>query len=388
MAPTPLSRRDLLRRATAGAALTAAAPSLLEAAIAAVPAESSPDSGNGQLRFPIRLSSNHNPNGPSDLVINAMLEAARAADADPEKESELLRDRLADDHRVTRDEVVLAGGSAEILRLAVSAFLPPGKTLLTAEPTFDVMSRYARNLNRQVVSVPLRPDYSHDLDAMLSSCDSTTGLVYVCNPNNPTGSLTPRRDLEAFIAKLPAATHVVIDEAYHHYVDDASDYRSFIDHPIGDRRLIVTRSFSKIHGLVSLRVGYAVASAGTAARLEVHRTSGSISVISSKAAMAALDHADYVRASRMRNADDRQEFFNQANARMVRCLDSQTNFVMVNSGGPAEPVIEHFRSNRIRLPSPYRGFERYIRVSLGTPAEMQEFWRVWGLLPGGGHQHH
>ena len=87
------------------------------------------------------------------------------------------------------------------------------------------------------------------------------GLVYICNPNNPTGSLTRRRDLEAFIARLPAAMHVVIDEAYHHYVDDASDYRSFIDHPMRDRRVIVTRSFSKIHGLAPARIGYAVASA-------------------------------------------------------------------------------------------------------------------------------
>ena len=379
-----ISRRDLLRRSTVGAALAAAAPSLIDAT-AAGPADTRSEAGEGQLHFPIRLTRNRNPYGPSERVTTAMLAAVRAVDPDPESESDVLRDQIAADHRVTRGEVVLASGSAEILRMAVSAFLAPGKTLITADPTFDVMSRHAENMTREVVSVPLNPDYSHDLDGMLSRCNSTTGLVYICNPNNPTGSLTRRRDLETFIAKLPAAAHVVIDEAYHHYVDDASDYRSFIDHPMSDRRVIVTRSFSKIHGLTPLRLGYAVASDDTAASLEAHRTSDGINVISSRAAMAALADTGFVRASRIRNADDRQEFFNQANARMVRCVDSQSNFVMVKADRPAEHVVAHFKSHRILLPGPYAQFEKHIRVSLGTAGEMQEFWRVWELMPGGGH---
>jgi histidinol-phosphate aminotransferase len=271
--------------------------------------------------------------------------------------------------------------------MAGGAFLPAGKKLVTADPTFDVISGHAKTMKRAVVSIPLNPDHSHDLDAMLSRCDSTTGLVYVCNPNNPTGSLTRRRDLEAFIAKLPPETHIVIDEAYHHYVDDASDYQSFIDHPIGDRRVIVTRSFSKIYGLAPLQIGYAVAHAETAARFESHRTSEGVNLISSRAAMAAFADSEHVRFNRMRNADDRQEFFNQANARMLRWIDSQTNFVMVNTGRPADEIVAHFANHRILLPAPYARFENYVRVSLGTPAEIREFWRVWDLMPGGGHHH-
>ena len=242
-------------------------------------------------------------------------------------------------------------------------------------------------MNREVVNIPLTADYAYDLDAMLSCCDSTTGLVYICNPNNPTGSLTHRRDLEAFIAKLPNTTSVVIDEAYHHYVDDASDYRSFIDQPIRDHRVIVTRSFSKIHGLALDRIGYAIARADVTARLEAHRTSDGVRAIASRAARAALADTDHARASRIKNTDDRQEFFNQANARMVRWIDSQTNFVMLNVDRPAEHVVAHFESHRILLPRPYARFEKYVRVSLGTPAEMKEFWRVWELMPGGGHHH-
>jgi histidinol-phosphate aminotransferase len=365
-------------------------PSWVERIVAGGPADNLWETAGGRLRFPIRLTSNCNAYGPSERVSNAMQAVAKAAYLDPAKHRARARERIAGEHRVTRDGVVLAGGSSRILRMAVSAAIEPGQTLITAQPTFDVIGRYAQSVNRQVVSVPLNSDHSHDLDAMLSRCDATTGLVYICNPNNPTGTLTRRRDLESFIAKLPASTLVIIDEAYHHYVDDASDYQSFLDHPIDDSRVIVARSFSKIHGLAPLRVGYAVARPQVAARLEAHRMSEGVDVMATSAAMAALGDVEYVRASRIRNTDDRQEFFNQANARMVRWIDSQTNFVMLNAERPAGEVVEHFKRNRILLPSPFPRFDRYVRVSLGRAAEMHEFWRVWGLMPGGGHHmsHH
>ena len=387
MALKHISRRDLLRRAAVGVALTGVVPSVVDGSSHSGVTENRFDNPDGQLHASIQLTSNCNAYGPSERVNAAIRAATRAANLDPEKEIELARDRIASQHQVRRDEVVLAGGSSRILRMAVSAFVTPGKTLITAEPTFEVASRYAKSMNRDVMSIPLRPGYSHDLDAMLDRCDSSTGLVYICNPNNPTGSLTHRRELESFIAKLPATTRVLIDEAYHHYVDDTSDYQSFIDHPIDDDRVIVTRSFSKIYGLTPLRIGYAVAMRDVAAMLEAHRTSEGVSAITVKAAVAALTDGDYVRVSRMRNADDRQEFFNQANARMVRWIDSQTNFVMLNADRPAEEVVAHFERNRVLLSRPYVHFPKYVRVSLGTPAQMHEFWRVWELMPGGGHHH-
>ena len=387
MAPMYISRRDLLWRTTLCAAFTATMPSWVERAVAAGLENDRVEPVAGEFHLPIRLTSNCNAYGPSERVRKALRATAKAKHLDPVKHAALTRERIAGEHRVMRDQVVVAGGSSRILRLAVSALVQPGQTLITAEPTFDVIGRYARSVNRSVVSVPLNPDHSHDLDAMLSRCDSKTGLVYICNPNNPTGTLTRRRDLESFIARLPSSTFVIIDEAYHHYVDDTSDYQSFLDDPIDDHRVIVTRSFSKIHGLAPRRVGYAVAHATVAARLEAHRPPEGLDVVAAGAAMAALADTEYVRASRLRNADDRQEFFNQANARMVRWIDSQTNFVMLKAERPAEEVVEHFERNRILLPGPFPRFNQYVRVSLGKPAEMREFWRVWGLMPGGGHHH-
>jgi len=131
-----------------------------------------------------------------------------------------------------------------------------------------------------------------------------------------------------------------------------------------------------------LRVAYAVAAPSTARLLNSHRLPDDVNFIAAEGAIAALDDTEHVTECLKRNADDRQEFFNQANGRMVRAIDSHTNFVMLNTGRPAADVIEHFRANSITLPEPFPAFENHVRVSIGTTAEMHEFWRVWDLMPG------
>jgi histidinol-phosphate aminotransferase len=216
---------------------------------------------------------------------------------------------------------------------------------------------------------------------MLSYASASTGLVYICNPNNPTGSLTRRSELQAFIGKLPAGAYVLVDEAYHHYVGGSSEYASFIDRPLNNSRVIVTRTFSTIHGLAGLRVGYAVAAPEAAAALSDHGLANNLNGVAALAATAALGDTEQVRISARRNADDRQEFCNQANARMLRTIDSHANFVMLNTARPAVEIVEHFRKNGVLVAGPFPTFDKYIRVSLGAPAEMREFWRVWDLMP-------
>src|SRR5436853_6442608 len=133
-------------------------------------------------------------------------------------------------------------------------------------------------------------------EAMLARAESSsTGLVYICNPNNATGSLTRRQDIETFVRSLPRATYVLIDEAYHHYVSPSSDYASFIDRSLDDDRVIVARTFSKIYGLAGLRVGYAVAAPATARLLNAHRLPDNVNIIAAKAAITALGDTEYVR---------------------------------------------------------------------------------------------
>ncbi len=235
------------------------------------------------------------------------------------------------------------------------------------------------------MDVPLAKDHSHDLHAMRDRVDARTGLVYICNPHNPTGSLTKRQDIDALLHGLPAGVQVVIDEAYHDFVGHSADYRSLIDRT-DDPRVIVTRTFSKIHGLAGLRIGYGIAAAPTATIMRAHASSNDVNIIAARAAEAALGDQEYVRTRVNTIADERQEFLNQANARMLRSIDSLTNFVMLNTGRPSAQVVDHFAQHRILVAGPISGFDKYIRVSLGTPAEMREFWRVWDLMPGG-HMH-
>jgi histidinol-phosphate aminotransferase len=331
---------------------------------------------------PIRLNRNENPYGPSENVIATMRDTAlTAASRYPAVEAEALRRRIAAFHRVGPEHVVLGCGSSEILRAAIDAFVGAHQKLVAAVPTFESIAGWAQRAGATVVGVPLRRDYTHDLNGMLACVDADTRLVYICNPHSPTGRVTRRQDLEAFLRELPPTIVVLVDEAYHHYVGESSDYASFIDRPVDDSRVIVTRSFSKIHGLAGLRVGYAIASAHTADVLSSHTLSDGVNVVAARAAAAALDDTGYVRTSVNRNTDDRQEFFNQATARMLR-PDSVTNFVMLDTGRGAVEVVEHFRNHGILVSGPFQGFDQNIRVSMGAPADMREFWRVWDLIIG------
>jgi histidinol-phosphate aminotransferase len=364
-----------------GAAASAAIPPFAEAQSAA---------SAGTTGWPIELNANGNAFGPSARTIAALREGLALAGRCPDAESEKLRDKIATLHRVKPDQVVLGCGSGEILRMAANAFTGRGRTLVTALPTFGLVSQYAARAGADVAAVHLASNWSHDLQGMLSRCDSTAGLVYICNPNNPTGSLTSRGDLEIFLSRLPASIHVLIDEAYHHYVEQSSDYRSFIDQPVDDGRVIVARSFSKIYGLAGARIGYAIASPRTAALLAAHALDSNVNAIAAGAAAAALDDVEHVRKSRSLNADGRQEFLNQANARMLRAIDSHANFVMMGTEHPVgsiveqlpvDSIVEHFARNGIVLARAFAPLNRYLRVSLGTAAEMREFWRIWNLMP-------
>ena len=330
----------------------------------------------------MRLHLNENAYGPSAKAIAAIRDgAASLAGRYPDAQEEGLRNKLAGLHRVMPEQVIVGCGSGEILRMAALAFSGSGKKVILAHPTFELMAECARRARAQVVSVALRSDYSHDLDSTLSHADAATGLVYICNPNNPTGSLTRRQDLEAFLRKLPLSAYVLMDEAYHHYVRGSPEYSSFIDRPVDDPRVVVARTFSTIHGLAGVRIGYAIAAPETARLLAAERLRDDVSGVATAAASVALDDLEHVRTSARRNQDDRQEFCNQANARMLRTIDSHTNFVMLHVSRPAVETVEHFRKNGVLVAGPFPEFDKYIRVSLGTRADMREFWRVWDLLP-------
>ncbi len=384
-----ISRRNLLRNLGASAIVGAAAPALrglplapaMEEAVWGNPVKAEYPTGGAAAPDPILLYRNENPYGPSPKVLAVLRDSVTSGNRYPRTEYGTLRDKLAALHRVKREQIVLGCGTGEILCMAALAFLKPGQKLVEAAPTFPALGKLAQAADVEVADVPLNKQYEHDLGVMLDQARSATGLVYIVNPNNPTATITPRKIIETFISKLPSNVPVLIDEAYHHFASPSAAYESFLDRPTGDPRVIVCRTFSKIYGLAGMRIGYAVASSEIAKRLASGFPSWSVSVVSARAASAALDDVEYVNLGVKRNRDDRQEFMNQVNARMLRAIDSQANFVMVNPMRPPDEVIEHLKKNNILIGPKYPALDKYIRVSLGTPSEMQDFWRAWDLMP-------
>jgi histidinol-phosphate aminotransferase len=246
-----------------------------------------------------------------------------------------------------------------------------------ATPTFDAIAGYARASGTEIRAIPLTKQYAHDLDAMIGHTDASTGLIYICNPNNPTGGLTPKGDLESFFARVPKGVSVLIDEAYHDFVPLTSTYTTWVGRAASDPRLIVTRTLSKVYGMAGLRVGYAVASSEASKRLARRRLAMGVNIIAARAAKSAIEDQAYVKKILARVADDRQEFYNQANARMLRSLDSVTNFVMLKTTRLGTAVAGQLQAKGILVASGYASFDDYIRVSLGLPQDMTEFWRAW-----------
>jgi histidinol-phosphate aminotransferase len=239
----------------------------------------------------VRLNRNESAYGPCEKAKVAFQKTFTEVNRYPSEEVGNLRPAVAAMHGVQPENITLGCGSTEIMRMAAEACLGPGKTMVTASPTFDFIAHAARLVGAEVRSTPLTRDYAHDLGAMLTGTDATTGLLYICTPNNPTGTLTPKSDLETFLPKDLSGVSVLIDEAYHDYVTPTGTYASWAARAAANPQLIVTRTFSKVYGLAGLRVGYAISSAETAKRLAARRLPMDVSVVAARVALAALSDA-------------------------------------------------------------------------------------------------
>lgn len=380
-----LSRRRFLQTlgmgAAAGAAL-ASAPFSLEAfepSRHGVAVDARTALGTERAKA-ILLNSNENAYGAPPKVAEVMQQALTWANRYPDFDYDALVWEISDLHKVKTHQVITGCGSTEILRVSAVSFLGPGKKLIVASPTFEAIAAYAHPTGAQVVQVPLTSSYAHDLDAMLAQTANAPSLIYICNPNNPTASLTPRKDLDAFIAKLPSHSYVLMDEAYHHFATEAPEYTSFLDRPSDNPRVIVARTFSKIYGMAGIRLGYGVTSAETAQLMRRFQLQDNVNMVAAQAGVAALQDVDTMHASARRNAADRAEFFSQASRRGLKPIPSYANFVMMDAGRPATQAMAFFKQNGILIGRRFPPMNNFVRISLGTPPQMEQFWSVWDQM--------
>lgn len=352
MPDNTFSRRDFTRILGVGAAL-AAVPPVVRAA--STPVQT------------VLLNSNENPYGPSSAAMQAMREALLRVARYPDSEEESLGADLARLHGVAEDQVLLGIGSSDILRLAASAFLGLGRTAVVADPTFEIIALHANRFGAKIKRVPLTASHAHDLGAM-----SVGDLVYICNPNNPTGTVTPGAEVRAFLERVPPATIVLVDEAYHHYAT-SGDYESVMPLVAAHPNLIVARTFSKIYALAGARMGYAVAQKTLIQALQSQQQFNVSNLIAAVGARASLADKGFVKEGRERN-NATKEWLGREMGRMgLRQLPSEANFVMIEMGTDVKPLIMSMREKNVRVGRRFAAMPTFMRVTIGTPQEMKRF---------------
>lgn len=319
----------------------------------------------------VRLSSNENPYGPSPAALKAMTDGFSLAWRYPDENADLLTDELARLHGVPADQILLGDGSGEILKLAAAAFTGRDKKIVTANPTFESIARHASVAGAEVAKIDLSSDYSHDLKKMLAAANGA-GLVYICNPNNPTASITPAKDLSDFLAKLSPSTIALVDEAYHHYVE-SKDYESVIplvkDYP----NLVVARTFSKVYGMAGLRCGYCVTQTANIRAMRTHQVFDSVNIMALVAALASLKDADQVTRGRRLNSEVKKSVCAELDTLGYRYIPSHANFMMIDLRREVRPVIEGMRSRGVEVGRIFPALPNFMRVTIGTGPEMKQF---------------
>ena len=319
----------------------------------------------------VRLSANENPRGPSPNALKAMTNSLGLSCRYPDEHNDVLIDKLAKLNGVNHDEILLGDGSGEILKLCAETFTGPqnGK-LVAADPTFEAILKNATANSAEVVKVPLTSSFAHDLPKMLAAAKG--GLIYVCNPNNPTASITPKNELRDFIQKAPRETMILVDEAYFHYAD-SPEYESVIPLAKDHSNLIVSRTFSKIYGMAGLRCGYCVAQKETLDQLRAHQMWDSVNIMALAAAATSLDDPDHVPNGLRMNREAKAFTIGELDKLGYKTIPSQANFIMFDCARPVVPLIKSLKERSVHVGRLFPALPNHMRVTIGKRSEMESF---------------
>ncbi|MBK6804207.1 MAG: histidinol-phosphate transaminase [Betaproteobacteria bacterium] len=324
----------------------------------------------------VKLASNENPRGPSPKALAAIATAAADVTRYPDGNGFALRSALASRLGVAPECLVLGNGSNDVLELVTQAFLTPGDEAIYAQHAFAVYPLATHARGAKGVEVPAK-DHGHDLPAMLAAVTPRTRVVFVANPNNPTGTWIGAAAMEAFVANVPREVVVVLDEAYDEYLAPSDRSRS-ISWIARYPNLIVSRTFSKAYGLAALRVGYGVMDASVADLLNRVRQPFNVNSLAQAAAIAALGDAAYVEESARSNREGMRQIEAGLAKLGVAFVPSHGNFLLVNVGDGARVYAALLRDGVIVRPVANYGLPAFLRVTVGLPAENERFLAALG----------
>jgi len=314
----------------------------------------------------IKLASNESPLGPSPKAVAAIRAAADSLHRYPDGASFELREKLADRLGVAKSQLVFGAGADEVLELLAKSFLGVGDQVVHAWPSFAMYPIVVRGMGATPVSVPLRDDLTHDLPAMAAAVTERTKIVFVCNPNNPTGTSVGAEEFDRFVDALPADVVLAVDEAYFEFArrPDFPDVLPWLQRRPGT---IALRTFSKIYGLAGIRVGYGIADDELAGYLQRARHPFNVNRLAEVAALAALDDAEHAETSRRVNAEGVAYLTSELRALQIEVWPTDANFVLARTGAGVHEAL--LGEGVIVRPLSGFGMPEHIRISIGTPEE-------------------
>ncbi|MCP5048706.1 MAG: histidinol-phosphate transaminase [bacterium] len=278
----------------------------------------------------VKLASNENPLPLPPRVVAAITAEISQINRYPDFSVLRLTQRLAETNGVDKENVLVGAGSVELIRMIIRALLKPGQTVLTSEKTFLLYKIATTEVagKASFIEAPMGDDYTFDLDAMNRLIDHKTKIIFLTNPNNPTGTMLPKQAVLDFINHVPEDKIIVMDNAYHEYVSDPGNYADGISEAVNRKNIIVLRTFSKAYALAGLRVGYAISNSEMISFLNRVKAPFNVTQIAESAALASLESDDFLQKSITLNRENRQKVFNQLNDLGLRVIPSETNFLL------------------------------------------------------------
>jgi len=330
----------------------------------------------------IKMASNENPFGPSPKAVIAMQAVLAESNFYPDNDAIELRQKLAERHNVRPEQIVPTAGSTALLGIIARTLLSPGLNAVTSERSFIVYPIATQAAGGRLIQVPMRGD-GFDLNAIAAAVDDQTRIIYISNPNNPTGTLLPAEELDRFLDKVPEHVVVILDEAYYDFAQYFAtirevDYSHALDYVNQSRKVVVLRTFSKAHGLAGVRVGYGIGPAELMSYFARMRTTFSVSVVAQAAAVAALDDEAHTRNALRNNAEQSERLVAGIAELGYHPVPTWANFVYCELGDDAAAVAKRLQAEGVivRPLGPW-GAPTAMRITIGTPEQNDIFLKAF-----------
>ncbi|MDZ7638824.1 MAG: pyridoxal phosphate-dependent aminotransferase [Bryobacterales bacterium] len=315
----------------------------------------------------VRISSNENPLGPSDKALEAIYAVAKNGGRYGAADTRAYVQLAADIDGVKPTYITPFAGSSDPLYRSTVAFVSPTRSFVMGDPGYEAGSRAASYMGAKVHRIPLRKDFSHDVQAMVKA-DPNAGIIYICNPNNPTGTMTSRKDIEYVIANKPAGSILLLDEAYIHFSSDAAG----TDYVAQDKDVIVLRTFSKLYGMAGIRAGLAIARPDLLEKIG-NFGAGMLPVTGTAAALASLQEKDLIEKRRHINKAIREDVFAWMDKKGYKYVPSESCKFMLEVGRPGREVWDKMADKGVFIGRTWPVWPTHVRVSIGTQEEMNKF---------------